>query len=111
MNDLSEFKVYADEPSIIYQISAADCPSSMNVDEFGEICALWLGNDYPKCTFVYEADASTIFLEGGHDLTEGQIRLIQHKARAFARGLTQGLLLERRPKQGRLRQADGGLVH
>jgi|HubBroStandDraft_4_1064222.scaffolds.fasta_scaffold794765_2 hypothetical protein len=99
MTDLSEFKVYPDEPSIIYEISTVDCLAVRTADDLGEACVLWLCQEYPQCTFVYEADACAVFLDGGHGLTEQQIRLVQQKARAFVRGLIHGAEMERRQKQ------------
>jgi len=99
MSDLSEFRVYPDEPSVIYEISTADCLVDINADDLGEMCVLWLQQEYPQCTFVYETDSFAVFLDGGHGLTEAQIRLVQQKARAFARGVVSGSEMERRHRQ------------
>jgi hypothetical protein len=96
---MSDFKVYADEPSIIYEFSMNDCPADILLDEFGEICTIWLRREHPKCTFVYEPESFTLFLDGGHGLSEEQIHLIQSKATAFVCGLTYGVEITRRPKR------------
>jgi hypothetical protein len=84
--DMSDFEVYADEPSIIYEFSKTDCPADIFLDHFGEICASWLRHEYPKCTFVYEPESCTLFLDGGHGLSAEQIGFIQSNATAFVRG-------------------------
>jgi hypothetical protein len=84
---LFEFEVYADEPSIIYEFSMADCPADISLDDLGETCMIWLSQKYPKCSFVYEQESCTLFLDGGHGLREEQIRLVQSEAKAFVRGL------------------------
>lgn len=96
---MSDFKVYADEPSIIYEFSMTDCPADILLDDLGEICTTWLRGEYPKCAFVYEPECSTLFLDCGHGLSEEQIRHIQMKASAFVRGLTYGAEIARRPKR------------
>ena len=96
---MSDFKVYADEPSIIYEFSMTDCPIDILLDDFAEICAAWLGRECPKCTFVYEPECCTLFLDGGHGLSEEQIRLIQCKVMAFVCGLMHGGEIARRPKR------------
>lgn len=98
MGDLSKFRVYADEPSIIYELGAAGSSGEFPPDDFGEMCAVWLGEEYAKCVFVYEPDANTVFLDGGHGLNEEQIRLIQCKARAFVHGLIHGVSMTHKPK-------------
>ena len=98
MDDLSKFRVYEDEPSIIYEVGVADDAGEFAPDDSGEMCAVWLGKEYPKCVFVYEPDANTVFLDGGHGLTEEEIRLIQCKARAFVHGLIHGISMTRKPK-------------
>lgn len=98
INNFSEFKVYADEPSIIYEFSMADCPSGVLPDDFGEMCMAWLSREYPKCTFAYESECGTLFLDGGHGLSEPEIHLVQNKAQAFVRGLMHGVVMARRPK-------------
>lgn len=103
-DDISKYKVYAYELSIIYQVRAADNAGDFTPDDFGEVCAAWLGEEYPGCTFVYESDANTVFLDGGHGLTEEQIRLMQCKARSFAHGLIYGVSMTR--KRNHLRRQD-----
>ena len=103
MSELSEFEVYADEPSIIYEFSMEDCPAGVLCDDLGEGCASWLWQEYPKCSFFFELDCCVLFLDPGHGLSEAQIRLIQSKAAAFVRGLRYGAEIARRPK-GPLRE-------
>jgi hypothetical protein len=93
-----DFEVYADEPSIIYEFSTTGCPADVLLDDFGETCKIWLRLEYPKCTFVYEPECCTLFLDGGHGLSEEHIRLIQSKAMAFVSGLMHGVEIARRPK-------------
>ena len=95
---MPDFKVYANEPSIIHEFSMTDCPPDILVDDFGNICTTWLCGEHPKCTFVYEPECCTLFLDGGHGLSEEQIRLIQSNAMAFVCGLKNGVETARRPK-------------
>jgi hypothetical protein len=95
----TDFKVYADEPSIIYEFSTTGCPPDILLDDFGESCMLWLRREHEKCTFVYEQESFTLFLDGGHGLSEEQIHLIQSKATAFVCGLMYGVEITRRPKR------------
>lgn len=103
-DDLSKYRVYADEPSIIYQVRMADTAGEFAPDDFGEECAAWLEEEYPACSFFYESDASTLFLDGGHGLSEEQIRLMQCKARSFVHGLIHGISMAR--KQNHVRRQD-----
>jgi hypothetical protein len=95
---MADFKMYADEPSIIHEFSMTDCPADILLDDCCEICTTWLCGEHPKCTFVYEPECCTLFLDGGHGLSEEQIRLIQIKAMAFVCGLKNGVETARRPK-------------
>ena len=95
-DDLSKYRVYADEPSIIYQVRTADTAGEFAPDDFGEKCVAWLEEEYPACKFVYESDAGTVFLDGGHGLSEEQIRLMQCKAKSFVHGLIYGISMARR---------------
>jgi hypothetical protein len=90
-----DFKVYAEEPSIIHEFSSTDYPADIILDDFGEICTTWLRREHPQCTFVYEPECCTLFLDGGHGLSEEQIRLIQSKAMAFVCGLMYGAEIAR----------------
>jgi hypothetical protein len=75
------------------------CPADILLDDCGEICTIWLRREYPKCTFVYEPESCTLFLDGGHGLIEEQIRLIQIKATAFVCELMNGVEIARGPKR------------
>jgi hypothetical protein len=96
---MSDFMVYADEPSIIHEFSMTDCPADILLDDCGETCREWLRREHPKCTFVYEPECCTLFLDGGHGLSEEQIRPIQSNAMAFVCGLKYGVEIARRPKR------------
>lgn len=96
---MSDFKVYADEPSIIYEFTMTDCPADILLDDFGEHCTMWLRRELPKCTFVYEPESCTLFLDSGHGLSEEQIHLIQIRAAAFVCGLMCGVEIARIPKR------------
>jgi hypothetical protein len=96
---MSDFEVYADEPSIIYEFSTTGCPADILLDDFGETCVIWLRREHPKCAFVYEPESFTLFLDGGHGLREEQIRLIQIKATEFVCGLMNGVEIARGPKR------------
>ena len=96
---MSDFKVYADEPSIIHEFSMTDRPADILLDDCGEICTTWLRREHSKCTFVYESECCTLFLDGGHGLSEEQIRLIQSKTMAFVSGLMYGVEIARTPKR------------
>ena len=95
-DDISKCRVYGDEPSIIYPIRMADTAAEFAPDDCGEKCTTWLEEEYPACRFVYESEANTLFLNGGHGLTEEQIRLMQCKARAFVHGLIHGVSMTRK---------------
>jgi len=96
---MPDFKVYANEPSIIHEFSMTDCPADILPDYFGEICTTWLRKEHPKCTFVYEPECCTLLLDGGHGLSGEQIRMVQTKATAFVCGLMHGAEIARRPKR------------
>ena len=103
---LSDFKVYADEPSIIYEFSMTDCPADILLDDFADTCATWLRREHSNCIFVYESECCTLFLDGGHGLSEEQIRLIQCKAMAFVCGLKCGVEIARVPNRNALRRQE-----
>ncbi len=96
---MSDFRVYADEPSIIHEFSMTGCPPDILLDDLGETCTVWLREKYPKCTFVYESESCTLFLDGGHGLGEEQIRSMQVQATAFVSGLMYGAEMVRAPKR------------
>jgi hypothetical protein len=96
MSDL--WKSQDGESEIIYEIGPADCPADIVEADFGEECAAWLNQEYPKCKFLYDRDFFKVLLRPGHGLSEEQVNGVRHDARVFIQGLKQGVQVARRSR-------------
>ena len=58
-----DFKLYADEPSIIHEVSSKGCPPDILLHDIGEICETCLRGEYPQCRFFTRKNPSCYFFK------------------------------------------------